>query len=106
MRIYIYILCRALGAFVYLDFTMRCLFFLQDFRVGLPVVDEDDDGLVVVVGAWLVEGEGSPSLAAAEGRPPQFWAKGRPSQELVEVESAPKSDSSSFCCAAKIIGTS
>ena len=47
-------------------------FFLQDFRVGPPVVDEDEDGLVVVVGAWLVEGEGSPSLAAAEGRPRNF----------------------------------
>ena len=79
---------------------------MQDFRVGCPVDDEDDDGLVVVVvGAWLVEREDSSSLAAT-GRPPQFWAGGRPSQELVEVESAPKSDSSSFCCAAKIIGTS
>ena len=102
----VYRLCRALGAFVYLDFTNRCFFRLQVFFLVSPATDCDGDE-TVVDDSWLVEGDGDvSSFATAEGRPPQSCAQGRPWQELDDVDSAVDSSESSFLCAARIIGTS
>ena len=61
---------------MYLDLTKRCFLLLQDIRLGLPDLDEDDNALAS--DSWLVEGEGSSSPAAAEGRPSHPWYEDRP----------------------------
>ena len=85
----VYGLCLALGAFVYLDFTNRCVFRLLALVLeGLPASD-DDRVEVVVEDSWLVEDEGDCSkspCAAAEDRSSHSCAQDRSWQELDEVD--------------------